>query len=31
VRQSRLGLCDLTGRTLRQGLTLLGIDTPEQL
>jgi arginyl-tRNA synthetase len=31
VRQSRLGLCDLTGRTLRRGLTLLGIDTPEQL
>ncbi|MFI7547604.1 arginine--tRNA ligase [Actinoplanes sp. NPDC049599] len=31
VRESRLGLCDLTGRTLRQGLDLLGIDTPERL
>jgi arginyl-tRNA synthetase len=31
VRESRLGLCDLTGRTLRQGLELLGIDSPEQL
>jgi arginyl-tRNA synthetase len=28
VRESRLGLCDLTGRTLRQGLDLLGIDAP---
>ncbi|GAA3342878.1 arginine--tRNA ligase [Amorphoplanes nipponensis] len=31
IRQSRLALCDLTGRTLRQGLELLGIDTPERL
>jgi arginyl-tRNA synthetase len=31
IRESRLGLCDLTGRTLRQGLELLGIDTPERL
>jgi arginyl-tRNA synthetase len=31
VRESRLGLCDLTGRTLRQGLDLLGIDTPQPL
>jgi arginyl-tRNA synthetase len=31
VRESRLALCDLTGRTLRQGLDLLGIDTPEKL
>ena len=28
VRESRLGLCDLTGRTLRQGLDLLGIEAP---
>jgi arginyl-tRNA synthetase len=31
VRESRLGLCDLTGRTPRQGLDLLGIDTPHAL
>jgi arginyl-tRNA synthetase len=31
IRESRLGLCDLTGRTLRQGLDLLGINTPERL
>ena len=31
TRESRLGLCDLTGRTLRQGLDLLGIETPERL
>ncbi|MEU8615583.1 arginine--tRNA ligase, partial [Actinoplanes sp. NPDC048791] len=31
VRESRLGLCELTGRTLRQGLDLLGIETPERL
>jgi arginyl-tRNA synthetase len=31
VRESRLGLCDLTGRTLRQGLDLLGIETRERL
>ncbi|MDJ0341929.1 arginine--tRNA ligase [Streptomyces sp. H10-C2] len=31
VRENRLFLCTLTGRTLRQGMTLLGIRTPEQL
>ncbi|MFI7334985.1 arginine--tRNA ligase [Micromonospora aurantiaca (nom. illeg.)] len=31
VRESRLVLCDLTGRVLRQGLDLLGIRTPERL
>ena len=31
VLESRLGLCELTGRTLRQGLELLGIETPERL
>ncbi len=31
VKNSRLVLCELTGRTLRQGLTLLGIDTVEQM
>ena len=31
VRESRLALCDLTARTLRQGLDLLGIATPEQM
>jgi arginyl-tRNA synthetase len=31
VRASRLGLCALTGRTLRQGLDLLGIETPDRL
>jgi arginyl-tRNA synthetase len=31
VRDSRLLLCDLTARTLRQGLQLLGIDTVEQM
>ncbi|MFV8130558.1 arginine--tRNA ligase [Streptomyces syringium] len=29
--ENRLFLCDLTARTLRQGMTLLGIRTPEQL
>jgi arginyl-tRNA synthetase len=29
--ENRLFLADLTGRTLRQGMTLLGIRTPEQL
>jgi arginyl-tRNA synthetase len=29
--ENRLFLCDLTARTLRQGLTLLGIHTPERL
>jgi arginyl-tRNA synthetase len=28
VRSSRLALCDLTGRTLAQGLDLLGIEAP---
>jgi arginyl-tRNA synthetase len=31
VRASRLALCDLTGRTLAQGLDLLGISTPEEM
>lgn len=31
VRISRLLLCDLTTRTLTQGLSLLGIDAPEQM
>jgi arginyl-tRNA synthetase len=31
LRDSRLVLCDLTGRTLRQGLTLLGIGVTEQM
>jgi arginyl-tRNA synthetase len=31
VRNSRLVLCDLTARTLRQGLNLLGIDVVEQM
>ncbi|MEH0829615.1 MULTISPECIES: arginine--tRNA ligase [unclassified Micromonospora] len=31
VRESRLVLCELTGRVLRQGLDLLGIRTPERL
>jgi arginyl-tRNA synthetase len=31
VRDSRLVLCDLTARTLRQGLNLLGIDVVEQM
>jgi arginyl-tRNA synthetase len=30
-RTSRLALCDLTARTLQQGLGLLGIETPEQM
>ena len=29
--ENRLFLCDLTGRTLHQGMELLGIRTPEQL
>ena len=28
---NRLFLCDLTARTLRQGMSLLGIRTPERL
>ena len=31
VRDSRLVLCDVTARTLRQGLHLLGIDVVEQM
>ncbi|WDP98196.1 arginine--tRNA ligase [Micromonospora chalcea] len=31
LRESRLVLCELTGRVLRQGLDLLGIRTPERL
>ena len=31
LRASRLRLCDLTARTVRQGLALLGIDTLEQM
>jgi arginyl-tRNA synthetase len=31
VRESRLSLCDRTAATLRQGLGLLGIETPERL
>ncbi|MFP3117574.1 arginine--tRNA ligase [Streptomyces sp. Iso 434] len=31
VVENRLFLCDLTGRTLHQGMELLGIRTPEQL
>jgi arginyl-tRNA synthetase len=31
VRTSRLGLCDLTARVLEQGLSLLGMEAPEQM
>jgi arginyl-tRNA synthetase len=31
VRSSRLGLSDLTARVLEQGLSLLGIEAPEQM
>ncbi len=31
VRNSRLLLCDLTARTLRQGLGLLGIEVVERM
>ncbi|MEP7078608.1 MAG: arginine--tRNA ligase [Chthoniobacterales bacterium] len=31
VRTSRLLLCELTARTLRRGLDLLGIEVPEQM
>jgi arginyl-tRNA synthetase len=31
VRSSRLGLCDLTARVLELGLSLLGIEAPEQM
>lgn len=30
-RSSRLALCDLTGRVLRQGLEVLGLETTEQM
>jgi arginyl-tRNA synthetase len=31
VRESRVRLCDLTARVLRQGLCLLGIKTPDRI
>ncbi len=31
VRSSRLALCDLTSRTLKQGLYLLGINVPDRM
>jgi arginyl-tRNA synthetase len=31
IRESRLALADLTGRTIAQGLDLLGIDHPERM
>jgi arginyl-tRNA synthetase len=31
LRTSRLGLCDLTARVLEQGLSLLGMEAPEQM
>jgi arginyl-tRNA synthetase len=31
LRESRLALCDLTSRVLKQGLNLLGIETVEQM
>jgi arginyl-tRNA synthetase len=31
VRASRLALCELTGRTITQGLSLLGITTPTRM
>jgi arginyl-tRNA synthetase len=31
LRTSRLALCDLTARVLRQGLDLLGIESPERM
>jgi arginyl-tRNA synthetase len=31
VRRSRLGLCDLTARVLELGLSLLGMEAPEQM
>ncbi|MEY3897489.1 MAG: hypothetical protein RLZZ214_3010 [Verrucomicrobiota bacterium] len=31
IRSSRLALCELTSRTLKQGLHLLGIDVPERM
>ncbi|HEY5267331.1 MAG TPA: arginine--tRNA ligase [Acidimicrobiales bacterium] len=31
LRDERLALCDLTARSLRLGLSILGIDTPDQM
>jgi arginyl-tRNA synthetase len=31
LKRSRLALADLTARVLAQGLSLLGIDAPEQM
>jgi arginyl-tRNA synthetase len=31
LRESRLALAAVTGRTLRQGLDLLGIEVPERM
>ena len=31
IRSSRLRLCDLTARTLAEGLSLLGIESPERM
>ena len=31
IRSSRLALCDLTSRTLKQGLSLLGVGVPERM
>jgi arginyl-tRNA synthetase len=31
LREERLALCDVTARTLRLGLSVLGIDAPEQM
>jgi arginyl-tRNA synthetase len=31
LRDSRLPLCDLTGRTIRQGLSLLGIGVVDKM
>ena len=31
TRRSRLGLCDLVARTLKLGLSLLGIEVPERM
>jgi arginyl-tRNA synthetase len=30
-RQSRLGLCELTARAIKQGLNLLGIEVSERM
>ena len=31
LREERLALCDLTARTLSLGLSLLGIEAPDQM